>query len=73
MNSYTVVIEPDEDGFHGYVPALPGCHTFGFTIDETLENLKEAVALYVEVLVEDGEAIPVEPPPLVITRIPVPA
>ncbi len=32
MRNYTVVIEPDEDGYHGFVPSLPGCHTFGFMI-----------------------------------------
>jgi len=31
---FTVVIEPDEDAFHAYVPALPGCHTFGSTVEE---------------------------------------
>ena len=48
INNYTVVIEPDEDGYHGFAPALRGCHTFGLTIDETLRNLNEAIALYVE-------------------------
>jgi predicted RNase H-like HicB family nuclease len=24
--NFTVVIEPDEEGFHAFVPALPGCH-----------------------------------------------
>ncbi len=27
--NFTVVIEPDGEEFHAYVPALPGCHTFG--------------------------------------------
>lgn len=45
---FTVVIEPDEDGFHAYVPALPGCHTFGLTIDETRDNIIEAMMLHIE-------------------------
>jgi len=28
---FTVVLEPDRDGFHAYVPTLPGCHSFGLT------------------------------------------
>jgi len=35
---FAVVIEPDEGGFHAFVPALPGCHTFGTTIDEAREH-----------------------------------
>jgi predicted RNase H-like HicB family nuclease len=48
MDSYTVVIEPDEDAYHAFVPALPGCHTFGETVDEALLFIKEAIALYIE-------------------------
>jgi predicted RNase H-like HicB family nuclease len=67
----TVVIEPDNGMFHAYVPALPGCHTFGATIDETLANIREAMSLYIETLLEDGESIPVEQEPMLITRLPV--
>lgn len=72
---YTVVIEPDEDAYHAFVPALPGCHTFGATVDEARANIIEAMGLHVEVMLEDGEPIPVEREPLFITRvtIPVPA
>ncbi len=30
---FTVVIEPDEKGYHAFVPALPGCHSFGDTVE----------------------------------------
>lgn len=69
--SYTVVIEPDEGAYHAYVPALPGCHTFGDTVDEALTYIKEAIALYVEGLVENGEVVPVESAPFLVTRVPV--
>lgn len=47
MKSYTyrVIIKPDGDSFHGYVPALVGCHTYGKTIIETKKNLNEAISL----------------------------
>jgi predicted RNase H-like HicB family nuclease len=54
-----VIVEPDETG--GYVvscPSLPGCHSQGETIDEALANIKEAIELYIEVLVEDGLPVP---------------
>ena len=69
---FTVVIEPDEDAFHAYVPALPGCHSFGATIDEARANIAEAMELHVESMAEDGEPIPVEGEPLFITRLSVP-
>jgi predicted RNase H-like HicB family nuclease len=69
---FTVVIEPDEEGFHAYVPALPGCHTFGETIDETRANIVEAMELHIEGMLEDGELVPIEREPLLITRLSVP-
>lgn len=52
---FTVVIEPDEEAFHAYVPALSGCHTFGATIDEARANIAEAIELHIESMREDKE------------------
>jgi predicted RNase H-like HicB family nuclease len=49
------MIEPDEQGFHAYVPALPGCHTFGDTIDEARANILGALELHIQSMLEDGE------------------
>ena len=52
---YTIVIEKDEDGYYvGSVPALPGCHTQGKSIDQLLERMEEAIALRFEVEGEDA-------------------
>ncbi len=56
--TYRVIIEPDQKGFHGYVPALKGCHTWGRTISDTRKKMQEAMELYISVLLEDGEKIP---------------
>ena len=69
---FTVVIEPDEEAFHAFVPALPGCHTFGMTVDEARTNIAEAMELHIGSMQEDGEPIPVEREPLFITRLSVP-
>jgi predicted RNase H-like HicB family nuclease len=69
---FTVVIEPDEVGYHAYVPALPGCHTFADTIDEARKNILEAIELHIQCMMEDGESIPVEREPVFITRLTVP-
>jgi predicted RNase H-like HicB family nuclease len=54
---YTVMIEPDEDGFHAYVPALHGCHTFGDTVEKARANITEAIELHVERMLKDEEPI----------------
>jgi len=54
-----VVLEPDEGGFLVYVPALPGCLSWGATREEALQNTREAAALYIESLIAHGEPIPV--------------
>lgn len=44
-----VIVEPGEDGyFVARVPALKGCWSQGKTKDEALENIKEAIDLYLE-------------------------
>lgn len=46
---FNVVVEPaEEGGFIVSVPTLDGCYTQGETIEEALENAKEAVACYLE-------------------------
>jgi predicted RNase H-like HicB family nuclease len=74
MKSYhfTVVIESDDDAFHACVPALPGCHTVGATVDKARTNITEAVELHIESMLEDGEHVPLEGEPTFVTRISVP-
>lgn len=44
-----VVLEASEDGgYTVYVPSLPGCISEGETIEEALQNIQEAIALYLE-------------------------
>ena len=69
---FTVVIELDEEGYHAFVPLLPGCHSIGRTVDEARSKITEAIELHVEGLLQDGEAVPVEREPLLITRLSVP-
>ena len=59
--SYSVFYEQaPEGGYVAFVPALPGCHTQGETLEETERNVKDAIALYVESLAAHGEPIPEE-------------
>ena len=43
-----VVIERGERNFSAYVPDLPGCIATGATRDETVERMREAIALHIE-------------------------
>ena len=56
---YSVVVHQEEEGgFWVNVPALPGCYSQGETVDEALVNVREAIALYLEVLREEGQNVP---------------
>ncbi len=59
--NYTVILEREEDGgYHAFCPALAGCHTQGDTFDEAMENIKDAIKLYIESLKAHHEPIPEE-------------
>ena len=54
-----IVLEPSEEGgFTVYVPSLPGCISEGDTKEEALENIKEAIELYIEPVDDDMIGIP---------------
>jgi predicted RNase H-like HicB family nuclease len=54
MHEFDVVIFEDESGgYVAFVPALPGCHTQGDTLQELMDNVREAVELYLETLTEE--------------------
>ncbi len=49
-----IVLEPsDEGGFTVYVPSLPGCISEGDTEEEAINNIKEAIELYLEPIDDD--------------------
>lgn len=53
---FTAIYEKaEEGGYVGYVAELPGANTQGETIEETRENLKEAVTLLLECYREEAE------------------
>ena len=51
MNAkYTAILEREKHGYYAYCPELKGCHTQGETVEEALDNLREAAELYLETL-----------------------
>ncbi|KAF5081910.1 MULTISPECIES: type II toxin-antitoxin system HicB family antitoxin [Methanoculleus] len=66
---FTVVIQKaEEGGFWAEVPALPGCYSQGETVEETMENIREAIEGHVEALRQEGQGVPLEED-LIIGRV----
>jgi predicted RNase H-like HicB family nuclease len=59
--TFKVVVEPDEDRWFAYCPALEEKGR-GYTKEEALKNIQEVIQMVVAALIEDGEPIPLEPP-----------
>ena len=57
---FKVVVEPDDDKWSAYCPALlkQGASTWGDTEAEALKHIHEVVQMVVQTLLEDGEPIP---------------
>jgi len=50
---FKVVLEKEEDGgYIVYCPALKGCRSQGDTKEEALENIKDAIKLYLKTVEE---------------------
>ncbi|MBE3093269.1 MAG: type II toxin-antitoxin system HicB family antitoxin [Chloroflexi bacterium] len=59
--NYKILLKKEpEGGFTVFTPSLPGCITYGDTLDEAIEKAKEAIELYIESLKAHGEEIPTE-------------
>jgi antitoxin HicB len=57
--SFTIIIEPNEpDGYLVTCPALPGLVTEGDTLDEAYAMAQDAIQLYLESLIADGQPVP---------------
>jgi predicted RNase H-like HicB family nuclease len=60
--TFTVVVEPDEDAWHAYCPALQryGAATWGSSREEALRHIRQVVGMIVAELIEDGEELPAD-------------
>ena len=58
MKLTVVVHRAEEGGFWAEVPAIKGCYTQGETMEELVENVREAIAGYLEVLNEQAVGSP---------------
>lgn len=58
MREYTIIIEDAGTNLSAYVLDFDGCTTTGNTVNEVVENMREAIASHIELMVESGEAVP---------------
>ncbi|MEI9814189.1 MAG: type II toxin-antitoxin system HicB family antitoxin [Acidobacteriota bacterium] len=58
MKNYAVIIEQGPNNLSAYVPDLPGCITTGKTREDIDRNIREAIALHLDGMREEGLAIP---------------
>jgi len=65
--AYAVVIEQADGNWSAYVPDLPGCVSTGATPTEVIANIREAIELHIEGMIEDGEPVP--PPRTLATMV----
>ncbi len=51
-----IILYPGEDGYWvAECPSLPGCISQGKTKEEAIANIKEAIELYIEDMIENGK------------------
>ncbi|MGZ8288316.1 MAG: type II toxin-antitoxin system HicB family antitoxin [Telluria sp.] len=55
---FAIVIEKAQGNFSAYVPDLPGCIATGSTVEEAEAEIRQAIALHIEGMREDGLQIP---------------
>ncbi len=56
---YLIVIEKSETGYSAYSPDLPGCVSTGRTVEDTEQNMHEAIEFHIEGLRAEGIDVPV--------------
>jgi len=58
--TYPLRIErcPDENGYLASFPDLPGCQTWGESYEAAVENAEEALSVYLETLIANGDPLP---------------
>jgi predicted RNase H-like HicB family nuclease len=59
QRTYKIHLQKEPEGtYTAMVPALPGCITYGESLEQAIEMVQEAIELYIEELQERGEKIP---------------
>jgi predicted RNase H-like HicB family nuclease len=58
MYRFLVIIEKGDENYGAYSPDLPGCVAVGDTREEVEQNMREAIRMHLQGMLEDQEPIP---------------
>ena len=73
MDYSVIVHEAEEGGYWVEAPALPGCYSQVEALNDALDNVKEAIALYLEALMDEDMRIPMDSDVVFHVTVPVEA
>ncbi len=59
MYRFLIIIEEGQQNYSAYAPDLPGCVATGHTREEVEQNMRQAIAMHIQGMVEDQEPIPI--------------
>lgn len=72
MYRFLVIIEKGSKSYGAYSPDLPGCVAVGDTQEEVERNMREAIMIHLQGMIEDNEPIPVTQTTAEYMDIPIP-
>lgn len=58
MHRFLVIIESGKRNYSAYAPDLPGCVATGKTLEEVKNNMREAINMHLQGMLEDNDPIP---------------
>ena len=73
MDYSVIAHKAEEGGYWVEAPALPGCYSQGEALNDALDNVKEAIALYLEALMDEDRRIPMDSDVVFHVTVPVEA
>ena len=58
MQRFLIIIEEGSRNYSAYVPDLPGCVATGRSREEVAENMRKAISMHLQGMLEENEEIP---------------
>jgi len=58
MRRFLIIIEKTARNYSAYSPDLPGCVATGKTRKQVEKNMRQAIAMHIQGLLEDRQAVP---------------
>jgi len=72
MSRFLIIIEQGDNNYSAHAPDLPGCIATGKTLEAVKANMREAIEMHLQGMLEDQEQLPVPQTTADYLDIPVP-